>query len=402
MQISARYRAVLEIISEVFKDERPADGIINEYMRARKYIGSKDRRFINETVWNIIRNRRKLEFDINSKKARDILICYLKDENINEIFDGSKYGLDTISPHEKKLIENINEEIYPIDIEAETPKWIYDKVKDYRLLKSLNVPASADFRINSKDREGIIDILNGEGITVNPTPYSPIGLRSSERVNLINCISYQEGKIDVQDEASQIVSILCDVKPNHKIIDYCAGAGGKSLALAYLLDGKGEVEAHDIDWHRLEQIKPRMERLNIKNIKMKRSVEDKDYDRFIIDAPCSGTGTWRRSPDAKYRLTPERVKELNRIQFEILEKAYNSTKTGGRIIYITCSILDDENEDIIVKFLNKHHDVNILNIKDIWLNKIDIPYPHDNEKMLRLSPISTNTDGFFIAIMKKN
>ncbi|MDR1694332.1 MAG: RsmB/NOP family class I SAM-dependent RNA methyltransferase [Lactobacillaceae bacterium] len=399
---NARYKAVLELITEVFKDEKPADNIINDYMRERRYIGSKDRKFIIDNVWNIIRNRRKLGFDINSDKPRDILICYLRNEPLEDIFDNGKYGLESLTKEEEQKLKDINDDVYPKDVEAETPKWIYDKVNDDRLLRSLNNTAPADFRINVKNLEAVIDAMKGEGFEIGPTPYSPIGIRSENRINLINCMTYQEGRIEVQDEASQLVSILCEAKPESKIIDYCAGAGGKSLTLSFLLGNKGKIHAHDIDWHRLEQIKPRIERLGVKNIEITRNVSDNDYDRFVIDAPCSGTGTWRRSPDAKYRLTPKRVEELNKIQSEILETAYKHTKSGGRIIYITCSILKDENENIVSNFLDKHEDVNLLNIKDIWNRNIDAGYPYNDELMLRLSPVSTNTDGFFIAIIKKN
>lgn len=401
MQVSSRYKAVLELLELIFQDEKPADGIINDFMRNRKYIGSKDRKFINETVWNIIRHRRRLEFDIGSKQPKDILLCYLKDEDLDSIYDGSQYGLPILTVKEQKLLQNVSEDVYPPDIEVETPKWIYDKVKNDNLLRSLNLSAPADFRINVRNRDVVIEDLGKEGLEVNASAYSPIGIRSLERVNLTNCIAYQEGKIEIQDEASQIASILCDVKANDKIIDYCAGAGGKSLALAYLLDGKGNVDAHDINWHRLEQIKPRLERLNIKNITIKREVTDIDYSVFIIDAPCSGTGTWRRSPDSKFRLTEARVRELNKIQSEILETAYNHTQKGSRLVYITCSILADENEDIVINFLDKHKDISLLNIKNIWQKKIGFGYPCENENMLRLSPLTSNTDGFFMAIMQK-
>lgn len=380
MQLSSRYKAILEVLEEVFKDKKPADGIIYEYMRERRYIGAKDRRFIMDTVWDIIRNRRKLVFDAGSGKARDVLICYLKDENLDEIFDGSKYGLEKLSDEEKN--QKPNKEIYPTDVELETPRWIYDLVKNDALLRSLNSTAPADFRVNVKSRGLIVEEMAVEGFDVVLTPHSPIGIRSMERINLNNCMAYQSGKIDVQDEGSQLAAILCDVKPDMKIVDYCAGAGGKSLTLAFLLGGKGKIEAHDVDWHRLEQIKPRAERLGMNNVEIKREIVDVDYDRFIIDAPCSGTGTWRRSPDAKFRLTPERLKELNKMQYEILEKGYVHTKSGGRIVYITCSILKQENEDIVTRFLNEYKDVKLL-------------------RQERFSPLETNTDGFFAAVMEK-
>lgn len=401
MQQAARYNAVLELIGEIFKDKSPADGIINNYLRERKYIGSGDRRFITETVWKIIRHRRRLEFEAGSKEARKILLVFLKDEDLDLIFGAGEYAPPALSKEEKIWMRNLKEEVYPLDVESECPEWLFAKIKDVALLKSLNEPASADLRVNAGSREQVLQDLRREGLFFAPTPYSPIGIRSSERVNLNNCIAYKEGVVEVQDEASQLAAILCDVKPEHKVIDYCAGAGGKSLAIASLLNGKGKIEAHDIDWHRLEQIKPRLERLNIKNVIPVRELSGKDYDRFIIDAPCSGTGTWRRSPDAKFRLTPEKLNELTKIQSQLLEFALENTKVGGRIVYITCSILPDEDENIVSAFAQRHKNVRYIDLKQLWQQKIDAPYPAKNTEFLRFSPLLTNTDGFFLAIFEK-
>lgn len=150
-------------------------------------------------------------------------------------------------------------------------------------------------------------------------------------------------------------------------------------------------------------IKPRIERLGIKNIELIDflATSDKNFDRFVVDAPCSGTGTWRRSPDAKFRLNQNMVDKLNRIQIELLEKAYEKTVSGGRIIYITCSILNEENEEIIAAFLQNYPDVRPVNIKELWESKIAAPYPYHSEKYLRMSPLSTGTDGFFVCVMEK-
>lgn len=401
MQQAARYNAVLELIGEIFKDKSPADGIINNYLRERKYIGSGDRRFITETVWKIIRHRRRLEFEAGSKEARKILLVFLKDEDLDLIFGAGEYAPPALTKEEKIWMKNLKEEVYPLDVESECPEWLFAKIKDVALLKSLNEPASADLRVNAGSREQVLQDLRREGLFFAPTPYSPIGIRSSERVNLNNCIAYKEGVVEVQDEASQLAAILCDVKPEHKVIDYCAGAGGKSLAIASLLNGKGKIEAHDIDWRRLEQIKPRLERLNIKNVVPVRELSGKDYDRFIIDAPCSGTGTWRRSPDAKFRLTPEKLNELTKIQYQLLEFALENTRVGGRIVYITCSILPDEDENIVSVFAQRHKNVRYVDLKQLWQQKIDAPYPAKNTEFLRFSPLLTNTDGFFLAIFEK-
>ena len=402
MQTGARYQAVLDLITEIFKNEQPADGIINEYLRSRKYIGSKDRRFISETVWQLVRNRRKLEFDSQSTDPRKILLFSAKDR-LAEVFDGSTYGLTPLSAEEKVWLQQENDLSYPPDVEAECPDWIFAKIPDLEFCKALNQPAEADFRAHGHHREEVISRLTAEGIAAYPMPYAPQGFRVRERFALGNCAAYQEGWFEVQDEASQIASLLCDVRPEHKIIDYCCGAGGKSLALSDLLHNQGHILSHDINAQRLENIKPRIARLGVKNIELTDFVAttDRDFDRFIIDAPCSGTGTWRRAPDAKFRLTPQKLHGLTKIQAEILQIGADKTKCGGRIIYITCSILPEENEDIINAFLQEHSEFVPLDLAKLWEEKINAPYPHHNKNMLRMSPLTTNTDGFFITVLEK-
>lgn len=402
MQTGARYQAVLDLLSEIFQDKRPADNIINEYMRSHKFIGSKDRRFISEEVWNIIRNRHKLEFDTNSTDARKILLWHNK-AHIHALFDGSQYGISSLTEAEKKWLSTENTNPYPDYIEAECPQWIFAQNPNIEFFKSLNQPACADFRVHNSTTTDIIQQLKAEGIEASPTPYSPYGIRIKERININNCIAFQEGKLEVQDEASQIAAILCDAHPQHKIIDYCCGAGGKSLALSHILNNQGTILAHDINAKRLDAIKPRIARLNVKNIELTDIIadSDKDFDRFIIDAPCSGTGTWRRSPDAKFRLNTTQIKHLNTTQKNLLELAATKTKTNGRIIYITCSILDAENEHIINHFLSVHPEFSLADISQIWKKHISTPYPSSNKFMLRMSPYHTNTDGFFVSVLQK-
>lgn len=401
MQTSAKYQSVLELLEEILKKQMPADNTINTYLRARKYIGSSDRRFITENVWNIIRNFMKLEFEANSSNPRDILITYLKDEDIDTIFCGGKYGLEKLNEAEKSLLQNINENLYPDYVEAECPEWIFEQIKDIEFCKALNISAPADFRINTKNREVLIQKLSDEGFEVEPTPISPIGIRSNKRIVLNNCIAYKDGEIEVQDEASQIGTILCDVNTDHKTVDFCCGAGGKSLTISYLLKNQGKIFVHDVAKERLEHIKPRMERLGVKNIWFMPQVNDIDFNRYIIDAPCSGTGTWRRSPDSKFRLTPKYLQNLNQIQAEILENAAERIVKNGRIIYMTCSVLKCENEDIITQFLQNHPNFKSLNIKKLWESKFLTPYPCQDDLNLRLSPLTTNTDGFFVSILER-
>lgn len=402
MKTSARYKAILDLMTMIFADKEPADNIINNYFRERRFIGSGDRRFISDKIWDIIRHRRRLTFTAQSEDCRKLLSVYVKDENLEEIFDGSEYGLPQLSFGEKEELQNLNDKPYPPAVECECPDWLFDKIKNADLCKSLNTTAAADFRVNRGSREAAADQLRQEGFEVDFTPYSPMGLRAQTRINLNNCAAYQDGIIEVQDEASQLAALLCDVSAQDKVIDYCCGAGGKSLAIASLLHGKGMIEAHDINRKRLEQLKPRMQRLQINNIKTIEWVNEQAlYTRFIIDAPCSGTGTWRRSPDGKYRLNQQKLDDLLRTQAEILEIAYKHTAVGGRIIYITCSVLPDENILQINRFLGNHQDVRIFDMQKLWQNKTGQPWLCKNSTCLELNPTISNTDGFFVAVMEK-
>ena len=401
MQNPARYKAVFELLEQIFADKLPADNLINDYMRQRKYIGSKDRRFITEKVWDILRHRRRLEFDAGSDDVRKLMIVALKDDDLDLIFTGDDYALAPLSKQEKSWLRTLKDNSYPLDVEAECPKWLFDKIENLDLLKSLNQPATADFRINVDSRENLIRSLQKEGLFFAPTPYSPIGLRSTERVNLNNCSAYHDGDFDIQDEASQLAVLLAQPQPNLKIIDYCAGAGGKSLTMAYLMKNQGRIFVYDINPHRLEALKSRAARLNARTFDFLSSLVDTDFDLFVVDAPCSGSGTWRRSPDAKFRLTPETLSQLSQTQTQILETAYTHTKKGGKIAYFTCSILKDENDDVINAFLSRHDDVKLIDLSKIWQQIIQTPYPFSNPFLAHFSPLVTSTDGFFVALLQK-
>ena len=402
MQNGARYQAVLEILMEVFEDKVPADKIINEYLRSRKYIGSKDRRFVIDLVWYVVRNRMKLSFDAKSNDARSVLLYAVRDK-LDEVFDGSTYGMAPLTDEEKSWINHENEDVYPDYVEAECPQWLFAKIKNLDFCKALNEKATIDIRAYGVECSDLQRKLAAEGIDATEGLYSPKCLKIDGRLVLNNCMAWQDGLFEVQDEASQLVALLADVKKEHKIIDYCCGAGGKSLAMSDVLQNQGNILAYDIDAKRLEAIKPRMSRLKVKNIELTDIIadSDKNFDRFILDVPCSGSGTWRRSPDAKFRLTEKKLAALNVTQAELLDIAAIKTKVGGRIVYITCSVLRDENEDIIEAFLQKHNNFAPINIRLLWEQKLDAIYPCVSEIYLRMSPQVTRTDGFFVCILEK-
>ena len=402
MQLSAKYQAVLEIMQKVWQDQYPADNIIKEYLRNRKYIGSKDRKFITKTVWDIIRHRSRLEFETRCCEERMLLLAYLKNEDFDIVADGSEYGLKSVSKEEKQKLKNLNEDDYPPYIENECPKWLFEKINNTALTAALNTTAPADIRANFISREDAKAKLQKEGLFFSYTPYSPYGLRSDERINLQNCMAYQNGEIEVQDESSQIGAILCDVRPEMKVVDYCCGGGGKSMMLGMLMKNKGEIWAHDKNVKRMDGLAKRAERLGVKNIKIADKLLPTDlFDRFVIDAPCSGSGTWRRAPDAKYRLTPKQLKAIEQAQSEILQTAASHLRQNGRIVYMTCSVLPEENEAQIENFLQKNPQFETLNMQKLWERKLETVYPFNEIRWLKCSPLTTGTDGFFVCVLQK-
>ena len=405
MKEASRIQAIIEVLEEVLKDLTPSDVILDNYFKQRRYIGSKDRRFIADNVWKIIRNRMKYTQMLDNHPTPRLLTAInFWDMDLELLFNGEEYAPLVLNKDEKNLIDKAMKfEDFSCEALYECPLWLFDKFDNLDLLGSLNETAFVDVRANLISREFARDRLKKEGLFFSNTPFSPIGLRTSDRINLNNCMTYQDGQIEIMDEASQIIALLCNVKAHHKTIDYCAGAGGKSLAIGAILKNEGLILAHDISTERLSRIKKRAERLDIINIKTIKEVCDCDFDRFIIDAPCSGSGTWRRSPDAKYRLTEEKLNTISKTQREILEFGAKHTKVGGRLIYITCSVFKEENEEQVDNFIKSHPEFCVVNHEELWKNVLDLSiYPFNTDKYLNFSPLKTKSDGFFFCMMKKN
>lgn len=404
MKEASRIQAIIEILDIVLKDTLPADIILDKYLKERRYIGSKDRRYISDNVWKIIRHRLSYTERLNNLATPRLLTAlHFFDQDLDLLFNGEEYAPAHLSKNEKELLAFHNKEDFSDEAIYECPAWLIEKFENKALLEALNATAPVDIRANLTSREQARERLKKEGLFFSFTPYSPLGLRSEDRINLNNCMTYQDGEVEVMDEGSQLISLLCRVKPHHKVIDYCAGAGGKSLAIGALMNNDGVIWAHDISQERLSRIKKRAERLDILNIKTIQNVTDKDYTRFIIDAPCSGSGTWRRSPDAKFRLTKEKLHNICQTQAEILEFGAEHTAPNGWLIYITCSVFPEENEQQITAFLAAHPEFSPLNHKELWEETLDMRiYPFANDKWLHFSPLNTKTDGFFFCAMKKN
>ena len=433
MTPGARIATTIEILEKIQRSGSPAEDVVSAYVRGRRYIGSKDRRNIINRVYNVLRRQARLDWLIEGSNCRERVIADLllldktSLEEFNNLFNGEGYSPAVLSKDELKLLTKLKDLSFkdisfPQQIEGELPAWISDKLSSTWgpnfLIESvaLNQPATLDLRVNTLkvDCGRALQILKKDKIKAEITRLSPIGLRIQDRVNLQASTALKGGFVEIQDEGSQLISLLVETKANMKTIDLCAGGGGKTLALGAIMKDGGPLIACDIDADRLKRLKSRLKRGGISNVTQHCIEGDNDTwysehaetaERVLIDVPCSGSGAWRRAPAQKWRLTAKRLTDLIDMQQKILNKAADLVFPGGRLVYATCSILSDENEDQIERFLNQHTEFNVMPIPKIWKRVIGTDCPRSaisNDTYLSLTPARHNTDGFFVAIMERS
>jgi 16S rRNA (cytosine967-C5)-methyltransferase len=275
----------------------------------------------------------------------------------------------------------------------------------------MSTQAPTDLRVNTlkTHREKLLGQLQAEGFDCSPTPLSPIGIRLAKRGPIFTSRFFKEGCFEVQDEGSQAVALLVDAKPSHRIIDFCAGAGGKTLALAATMENKGRILAWDTSEKRLGQINQRLKRAGVHNVQVHVLESEHDAfikrhkataDRVLVDAPCSGSGTWRRNPDLKWRFTKKDLEEVCIVQQNILQSAARLVKVGGRLIYATCSIFKDENERQVEKFLTHNNNFMVVCAQKIW-NKDSSVECDDGASYFCVTPHEDGVDGFFAAVLER-
>jgi len=425
MTPGARIQAVIELLDRIADSETPADHLVNKYFRIRRYAGSKDRRAISDMVYDILRNRSELAWRAGARKSRTLALAHLslahKENNtIGEFFDGGQFSPSPLQTHEWSGLDRMRSPVGnpPLWISGNYPKWLH-KTLQRRFGKNLTLEMAAlrkrapvDLRINQikSNLAEVTATLAADGIPFTPGRYIPTALRLKDRRLITTHKLYRSGSIEIQDEGSQLVAQLCAVKPGHQLIDFCAGAGGKSLALASAMENKGQIFAFDTSRRRLRPLRDRLRRADARNIQVHvlsdavaRALLDEragKMDRVLVDVPCSGSGAWRRNPESKWRLTAKQLSEYTRRQSVILDRAAALVAPCGMLIYATCSILIEENEDRINAFLSEHNDFELLPITDVWKNVIESPCPTD-EPYLQLTPAKNSTDGFFVAILMR-
>ena len=393
-----------------------------------RYAGVKDRATITNILNASLRRKSSSSYIMSDDSPRAILIGTMIGEfqfninNLYDLFNNEKHAPKSLSDEEVFKVEGANEKIKNAEnwIRNDLPEWAvseYERTFDIdqaEQLRHLSNMPDLDIRVNSIKTD--ISKVEGELQKFLPikTQHSPFGLRfkasglSHKYPNLEKTLAYSKGHIEIQNEGSQIASILSGVVPGQQVLDYCAGHGGKAVVLSMLMNNTGQIFLHDIDESRLSNVPSRMRRLGIKNYQIKVNLENIQnsnlFDVVFVDAPCTGSGTWRRKPDLKWRSSKEKLNDNIKAQYDIIREASKFVKVGGKLIYVTCSVFDSENDSQISDFLISNSTFKLINYQTQWKydeNNIPKNAKSHNEDTLLLSPMTHNTDGFFVAILER-
>jgi 16S rRNA (cytosine967-C5)-methyltransferase len=403
----ARVAATIELLDEIVShSERPADLVANAYFRARRFIGGGDRRAVSDRVWSILRRYGQLAWWLERTRHPDrgaraivaadlMLVEGLDMAGLEAMFDGGTYRPSRLDEAEVRALRQMEGHSLP---HPEQPDWVRLNIQEWV------APHFKEAYGEGWGRE--IAALD----TPPPVRYATDGLRLRRRLSVVKGDAFQNGLVEIQDEGSQLVAALVDAQPGMQIADYCAGAGGKTLAMAARMNNKGRVVAMDVYESRLDRSAQRLRRAGAHNVERRAIDADNRkwlkrqagaFDRVLVDAPCTGTGTWRRNPDGRWTLQPKDLEELLPKQAMILDAAAKLVKPGGGLIYATCSVLPAENEHQIASFLERHPDFEVVPVAAIWREVLasDPPPEVENGPYLRLSPLKHGTDGFFGAAL---
>lgn len=408
---------IASLIEKVFKFDHPADAVVARHFRENKALGPRERATLSDTVFAVLRQRLRLEWLARSGSGskwrrlailgfpgdRDFLKSALTDIE-KTWFDHCMAVKDTelLAPHRHNL-----------------PEWLATALQAQlgsefdALVSSLNDVAPLDLRVNAlkAKRPAVLEALAKAGISAQPTPHSPLGVRVEGKPSLAKLPLFAQGDVEVQDEGSQLLTLLLEPKRGEMVVDFCAGAGGKTLAIGAAMRNSGRLYAFDTSAHRLDAIKPRLARSGLSNVHPVAIAHERDerikrlagkIDRVLVDAPCSGLGTLRRHPDLKWRQTPATVAELVLLQTAILASAARLLKPGGRLVYATCSLLTDENEAVAEAFGQSHKDFVPLDAAECLMRgQVSDAAALCHNGQLRLWPHRHGSDGFFAAVWEK-
>jgi 16S rRNA (cytosine967-C5)-methyltransferase len=403
----------IEILEAVGTTRQPLDRFLKQWFRSRRFAGSKDRREIGESVFTIQRIRARLAHRMGGETPRALAIAWAAEQgsDMDALFGGG-YGPAPLTDAERAVLARTPQPM-PDWVRGEYPSWLERELRrgfGDRLMEemdALQARAPVDLRVNTlkASRPSVLAALKAEGFAAQTTAYSPTGIRippGEGGAALAKSALFLSGAFEFQDEAAQIASLLAGARPGMTVLDLAAGAGGKALAMAAIMQNQGRILAFD---DKAERLAPLAERAARAGASIIAPAEGRGgpawghgkFDIVFLDAPCSGTGTWRRQPELRWRLTPERLAELTGIQDWLLDDAARHTAPGGLVLYATCSVLPVENQDRVAAFLARQPEFSLVNLADGWRGTPPPGLAGD----FRASPARTGTDGFFAAGLRR-
>ncbi|PZQ46464.1 MAG: rRNA cytosine-C5-methylase [Micavibrio aeruginosavorus] len=431
MREPARITAAIDLLNRFKAAPIPMDNTIRDFMAARRFIGSKDRTSIVERVYRIMRSHARLGWWIAQGKMEDtsrlrVLADYVlndRPEELESIFSGEQYAPDPLSDAEYDFADflknkELSDPAMPVAVRCECPDWAAEKLQPLfgdafeAHLAAMIDPAPLDLRVNTVKGtvEEAIESLTKDHVRIERTKYSPIALRAKGKPFMGDTKAFKNGLVEIQDEGSQLIGLVSGAKPGMRVLDFCAGGGGKTLVLAAMMKNKGNIVATDNNTRRLEKGKPRFKKAGVHNVEL-RSLEEESnrkwlrrqkgtMDIVLVDAPCSSSGTWRRNPDLRWSWYGPKLPEIMQMQSDILDRVADKVKPGGRLVYATCSLFTEENEQQVESFLSRHADYSVLPFSEAWEGDTSM-LPNEGP-YLRLFPKDHETDGFFAAVLVKH
>lgn len=421
-------QSTLDLLCEVESAARPADAVTSAFFRARRHLDDRDRGAVLEQLYALLRHRARLGWWLARQNCDDTprnrLLAWLMlgegktPDQIKRLFDGPQLTAALTDPENGLLGKlrgcTIAHPDMPEAVRLECPPWAVAPLKRRfgeafgAEMAATLAPPPLDLRVNpiKATREAMLRQLQSLGLRAEPMALSPHGIRLQERLSLARLPGLKTGDLEIQDEGSQLVALLVDAKPGERVVDFCAGAGGKTLAIAAQMKNKGHIIACDVNETRLKRCAERHRRAGLHNVETRVLASETDrwvkrhkggFDRVLVDAPCSGTGTWRRNPDARWRAPELGLENLVALQARILASAARLVKPGGRLVYATCSILCEENEAQISTFLASNPGFRLVSVPEA--------VPHltaaTQSGHLSLTPARHGTDGFFAAVLQR-
>jgi 16S rRNA (cytosine967-C5)-methyltransferase len=410
----ALLEATADALGRLLEPAGPADALLHHFFREHPNLGQRDRAFVAETCFGVLRHLLALRELLGKRSPRRVMLAHLArwgGASLRELEPVLRAGEPQWLAELKAATPELS-----LAARAELPQWVLERLlpvlgeeEALALGRALQQGAPMDLRVNllRAKRGAVLARLAADGIAAQPTPYSPAGVRLAGKPAINRHPLYLEGVVEVQDEGSQLLGYLLAPRRGEMVVDFCAGAGGKTLLMGALMQSLGRLYAFDVSDKRLAGLKPRLRRSGLSNVHPQRIDSENDpkvkrlagkIDRVLVDAPCSGFGTLRRNPDLKIRQTPQSVAELAAKQAAILEGAGRLPKSGGRLVYATCSFLPEENEAVVEAFLNRHSEYRRLDCAALLAEQ---RIPLDTGPFLRLLPHRHGCDGFFAAALER-